>query len=74
MLMEREQAVTIVIFSEWDRGCFVNNIILINCGFYVCIQLTTSSHRQDGGAYCVAPVGGKYMVSKAKFVLFAFAV
>ena len=38
------------------------------------IQFTTSSRRLDGGAYCGAPVGGKCMVSKAKLVLYAFAV
>ena len=38
------------------------------------IQFTTSSPRLDGGAYCGAPVGGKWMVSKAKLVLYAFAV
>ena len=38
------------------------------------IQLTMSSRRLDGGAYCGAPVGGKCMVSKAKLVLYAFAV
>ena len=38
------------------------------------VQFTTSSRRLDGGAYCGAPVGGKCMVSKAKLVLFAFAV
>ena len=40
----------------------------------VSIQFTTSSRRLDGGAYCGAPVGGKCMVSKAKLVLYAFAV
>ena len=43
-------------------------------GSLVDIQLTTSSRRLDGGAYCGAPVGGKCMVSKAKLVLYAFAV
>ena len=38
------------------------------------VQFTTSSRRLDGGAYCGAPVGGKCMVSKAKLVLYAFAV
>ena len=38
------------------------------------LQFTTSSRRLDGGAYCGAPVGGKCMVSKAKLVLYAFAV
>ena len=38
------------------------------------IQFTTSSRRLDGGAYCGASVGGKCMVSKAKLVLYAFAV
>ena len=38
------------------------------------IQFTTSSRRLDGGAYCGAPVGGKCTVSKAKLVLYAFAV
>ena len=38
------------------------------------VQFTTSSRRLDGGAYCEAPVGGKCMVSKAKLVLYAFAV
>ena len=40
----------------------------------VYVQFTTSSRRLDGGAYCGAPVGGKCMVSKAKLVLYAFAV
>ena len=40
----------------------------------VLVQLTTSSRRLDGGAYCGARVGGKCMVSKAKMVLYAFAV
>ena len=38
------------------------------------IQSTTSSHRQDGGPYCEATVGGKCMVSKEELFLFAFAV
>ena len=38
------------------------------------VQFTTSSRRLDGGAYCGALVGGKCMVSKAKLVLYAFAV
>ena len=42
--------------------------------FYIKVQFTTSSRRLDGGAYCGAPVGGKCMVSKAKLVLYAFAV
>ena len=41
---------------------------------YVVLQFTTSSRRLDGGAYCGASVGGKYMVSKAKLILYAFAV
>ena len=49
------------------------------CGFRTLVyslqlQFTTSSRRLDGGAYCGAPVGGKCMVSKAKLVLYAFAV
>ena len=38
------------------------------------LQLTTSSHRQNWGAYCGAVVGGKCMVSKAKFVIYEFAM
>ena len=38
------------------------------------VHLTTSSHRQDGGAYCEAADGGKCMASKGKLVLYAFAV
>ena len=30
------------------------------------ISKTTSSRREDGGAYCGAAFGGKCMVSKAK--------
>ena len=33
-----------------------------------------SSHGQDEGSYCGAAVGGKFMLSKGKFVLNAFAV
>ena len=40
----------------------------------ILLQPTTSSHGQDGGAYCGAAVGGKCMVSTAKLVVFAFAV
>ena len=42
--------------------------------FEIHIQFTTSSRRLDGGANCGAPVGGKCLVSKAKLVLYAFAV
>ena len=49
-------------------------LILLIFAFIFCIQFTTSSRRLDGGAYCGAPVGGKCMVSKAKLVLYAFAV
>ena len=35
------------------------------------IQPTTSSHAQDGGAFCGAAVGGKCMVSKTRLVLYA---
>ena len=42
--------------------------------FHLPIQLTTSSCRQNGGAYCGAAVGGKCMVSKAKFVIYEFAM
>ena len=38
------------------------------------IQFTTSSRRQDGGAYCEAAVDGICMPSKGKLVLYAFAV
>ena len=38
------------------------------------IQPSTSSHGQDGGAYCRAAVGGKCMQSKAKLVVYAFAM
>ena len=51
-----------------------NEAVDINAEEYKKVQFTTSSRRLDGGAYCVAPVGGKCMVSKAKLVLYAFAV
>ena len=38
------------------------------------VQLTTSSRRQDGGAYCEAAVGGKCVASKGKLFLYVFAV
>ena len=38
------------------------------------LQLTTSSRGQDEGAYGEAAVGGKCMASKAKLVLFVYAV
>ena len=38
------------------------------------IQPSTSSHGQDGGAYCGAAFGGKCMQSKAKLVVYAFAM
>ena len=38
------------------------------------LQLTTSSRRQDGEAYCEAAVDGIRMKSKGKLVLYAFAV
>ena len=38
------------------------------------VQLTTSSRRQNGGAYCGATVGGKRMVSNAKLVIYEFAI
>ena len=38
------------------------------------LQLTTSSRRQDGEAYCEAAVDGICMKSKGKLVLYAFAV
>ena len=54
---------------------FDNCSILYSLSLYTSlVQLTTSSRRLDGGAYCGAPVGGKCMVSKAKLVLYAFAV
>ena len=37
------------------------------------LQLTTSSRRQDGGAYCGAAVGGKSIVPKEKLVIYEFA-
>ena len=51
-----------------------NLILMIKLFFKNVIQFATSSRRLDGGAYCGAPVGGKCMVSKAKLVLYAFAV
>ena len=63
--------------SNMNKGCISGTTILQN----VCtkkllsydVQLTTSSRRQDGGAYCEAAVGGKCMASKGKLVLYAVA-
>ena len=38
------------------------------------VQSTTSNSAQNGGAYCGSAFGGKCMVSKAKLVVYAFAV
>ena len=51
-----------------------HSIAICSKNFFGMVQFTTSSRRLDGGAYCGAPVGGKCMVSKAKLVLYAFAV
>ena len=40
----------------------------------ISLQLAMSSRRQNGGAYCGAAVGGKCMVSKAKLVIYEFAM
>ena len=49
-------------------------VVTVIFDIHINLQFTTSSRRLDGGASCVASVGGKCMVSKAKLVLYAFAV
>ena len=53
------------------KGCLIASILV---PIQIVIQLTTSSRRQNGGAYCGAVVGGKCMVSKAKLVIYVFAM
>ena len=49
---------------------FDNCSILYSLSLYTSlVQLTTSSRRLDGGAYCGAPVGGKWMASNVIWAL-----
>ena len=58
----------------WQREQESSLLLWVDVSIVNCLQLTTSSRRQDGGAYCEAALGGKCMASKGKLVLYAFAV